>query len=41
VLLDTGRWGGLAIASLLLLIGTVAGISVIIEDWVYATIFHP
>lgn len=29
------------VASLLLLIGTVAGISGIIEDWVYSTTFHP
>jgi hypothetical protein len=40
-LLNMGRWGGLVIASLLLLIGTVAGISGIIEDWVYSTTFHP
>jgi hypothetical protein len=40
-LLDMGRRGGLVIASLLLLIGTVAGISGIIEDWVYSTTFHP
>jgi hypothetical protein len=40
-LLDMGRWGGLVVASLLLLIGTVAGISGIIEDWVYSTTFHP
>jgi hypothetical protein len=40
-LLGMGRWGGLALASLLLLIGMVAGISGAIEDWVYSTIFHP
>jgi hypothetical protein len=40
-LLGMGRWGGLVIASLLLLIGMVAGISGAIEDWVYSTIFHP
>jgi hypothetical protein len=39
-LLDMGRWGGLVVASLLLLIGTVAGTSGIIEDWVYSTTFH-
>ena len=35
-----GVWGGSAIASLLLLIGLIAGISGVIEDWVYPTIFH-
>ena len=39
-LLDLGRWGGLVIASLLLLIGAIAGISGVIEDWVYSTTFH-
>jgi hypothetical protein len=39
-LLDMRRWGGLVVASLLLLIGTVAGTSGIIEDWVYSTTFH-
>jgi hypothetical protein len=39
-LLDLGRLGGLVIASLLLLIGTIAGISGVIEDWVYSTTFH-
>jgi len=38
--LGMGRLGGLAIASLLLLIGTIAGISGVIEDWVYSTTFH-
>lgn len=39
-LLDMRRWGGLVIASLLLLIGSIAGISGVIEDWVYSTTFH-
>ena len=39
-LLDMRRCGGLVVASLLLLIGTVAGTSGIIEDWVYSTTFH-
>ena len=39
-LLAMGRWGGPVIASLLLLIGLVAGISGVIEDWVYSTTFH-
>jgi hypothetical protein len=39
-LLATGRLGGAVIASLLLLIGCVAGISGVIEDWVYSTTFH-
>jgi hypothetical protein len=39
-LLNLGRLGGLVIASLLLLIGAVAGISGVIEDWVYSTTFH-
>jgi hypothetical protein len=39
-LLDMGRCGGLVVASLLLLIGTVAGISGTIEDWVYTTTVH-
>jgi hypothetical protein len=39
-LLDMGRLGGVVIASLLLLIGCVAGISGVIEDWVYSTTFH-
>ena len=38
--LGMGAWGGLAIASLLLLIGLIAGISGVIEDWVYTTTFH-
>src|SRR5262245_34702216 len=38
-LLAMGRWGGLVIASLLLLIGLIAGISGAIEDWVYSTTF--
>ena len=40
-LLGMGRYGGLMIASLLLLIGSIAGISGVIEDWVYSTTFHP
>lgn len=39
-LLAMGAWGGPVIASLLLLIGSIAGISGIIEDWVYSTTFH-
>jgi hypothetical protein len=39
-LLDMGHLGGLVIASLLLLIGWIAGISGVIEDWVYTTTFH-
>lgn len=39
-LLDMRRSGGLVIASVLLLIGSIAGISGIIEDWVYSTTFH-
>jgi hypothetical protein len=35
-----GALGGPVIASLLLLIGLVAGISGVIEDWVYTTTFH-
>jgi hypothetical protein len=37
---EQARWGGLVIASILLLIGTIAGISGVIEDWVYSTTFH-
>jgi hypothetical protein len=41
-LLAMGAWrGGSVIASLLLLIGLIAGISGVIEDWVYTTTFHP
>lgn len=39
-LLDMRRSGGLLVASLLLLIGAIAGISGAIEDWVYSTTFH-
>ena len=39
-LLAMGAWGGAVVASLLLLIGLVAGISGVIEDWVYTTTFH-
>jgi hypothetical protein len=39
-LLAMGAWGGSVIASLLLLIGLIAGISGVIEDWVYSTTFH-
>ncbi len=39
-LLELRGWGGLAIASLLLLIGSIAGISGVIEDWVYSTTLH-
>ena len=39
-LLAMGAWGGTVIASLLLLIGLIAGISGVIEDWVYSTTFH-
>ena len=40
VLLGMHRWGGLVVASFLLLIGMVAGISGAIEVWVYSTTFH-
>jgi hypothetical protein len=39
-LLDMRPFGGLVVASLLLLIGLIAGISGGIEDWVYSTTFH-
>lgn len=39
-LLGMGVWGGPVIASLLLLIGLIAGISGVIEDWLYSTTFH-
>ncbi len=39
-LLALRDWGGLVVASLLLLIGLVAGISGVIEDWVYSSTFH-
>jgi hypothetical protein len=39
-LIGMRRSGGLVIASLLLLIGSIAGISGAIEDWVYSTTFH-
>ena len=39
-LLAMGARGGPVIASLLLLIGLIAGISGVIEDWVYSTTFH-
>jgi hypothetical protein len=39
-LLGMGARGGLVVASLLLVIGLVAGISGVIEDWVYTTTFH-
>lgn len=39
-LLDMRRSGGAAIAALLLLIGSIAGISGAIEAWVYTTTFH-
>lgn len=39
-LIEMGRWGGLAIASLLILIGSIAGISGAVETWVYSTTFH-
>ena len=39
-LLDMDRRGGLVVASILLLIGSIAGISGVIEDWVYSTTFH-
>jgi hypothetical protein len=39
-LLRMKRLGGLVVASLLLLVGSIAGISGIIEDWVYTTTFH-
>lgn len=34
-LVDLGRWGGLVVASLLLIIGQIAGISGVIEGWVF------
>ena len=39
-LVDMRRSGGLVVASLLLLIGSIAGISGAIETWVYSTTFH-
>ena len=39
-LLAMGAWGGAVIASLLLLIGLIAGISGVIEDLLYTTTFH-
>ena len=39
-LLDMRRSGGAVIATLLLLIGSIAGISGDIETWVYSTTFH-
>lgn len=39
-LLGMRRWGGAVVAALLLLIGSIAGISGAIEDWVYSTTFH-
>ncbi len=39
-LLNMRRSGGLVVASLLLLIGWIAGISGVIEDWVYSTTIH-
>ena len=39
-LLNMPRSGGLVVTSLLLLIGSIAGISGVIEDWVYSTTFH-
>ena len=39
-LVDMRRSGGLVVASLLLLIGSIAGISGAIESWVYSTTFH-
>lgn len=40
-LLDMGRWGGLVLALLLVLIGTIAGTVGAIKEWVYRTTFHP
>lgn len=39
-LLDMHRSGGVVIAALLLLIGSIAGISGAIETWVYTTTFY-
>ena len=39
-LLDMRRSGGVVIAALLLVIGSIAGISGAIEGWVYTTTFH-
>jgi hypothetical protein len=39
-LLDMGRRGGLVLASLLLLIGEIAGSAGDIETWVYTTTFY-
>jgi hypothetical protein len=39
-LLGMGAWGGSVIASLLLLIGMVAGINGVIEELVFGTTFH-
>ncbi len=37
---EMGRWGGLAIASIMLVVGSVAGISGLIESWVFTTAAH-
>lgn len=40
LLLEMKRWGGLVVASVLLLIGSVGGISGLIESVVYSTTWH-
>lgn len=39
--LDLGRWGGFVIASIMLLVGSVAGIDGLIESCVYSAEPHP
>lgn len=39
-LVELGRWGGAAIASVLLIVGAIAGISGLIEGWVFTTTVH-
>lgn len=39
-LLEMGRWGGLVVASLMLLVGSIAGISGFIENCVYSAEPH-
>jgi len=40
-LLDMKRWGGLVVGSILVMVGSVIGISGAIEAWVYSTGFNP
>ena len=39
-LVELGRWGGVVMASLMLIIGSIAGISGLIESWVFSTTAH-